>query len=133
MSSRIIEKKSDDPALANARQHYTAIISNQQKFGRMGSKRAGYRFQDGGDNLRNLMRGFGDDLEPRHDTSELMEQYLIEFLSNMCNRTLQRSLRGGHNSMQLGDLIHFMSTDPKKYYRIPFILEISKHINAKKM
>lgn len=35
--------------------------------------------------------------------------------------------------MQLGDLIHFMQNDPKKYYRIPFILEVSKHINAKKM
>ena len=54
----------------------------------MGRKGAGYRFQDGSDNLRNMMRGFGDDLEPRRDTSELMEQYLIEFLSNTCNRTL---------------------------------------------
>ncbi len=45
------------------------------------------------------MYGFGDDLEPLKETTELMEQYLIEYLSNCCNRVLLRSMRGGHNSM----------------------------------
>jgi hypothetical protein len=52
------------------------------------------------------MYGFGDDLHPLPESTELMEQYLIEFLANTCNRNLQRSMRGGHTNMQLGDLCY---------------------------
>jgi len=75
-----------------------------------------------------MMYGFGDDIEPVPESVELVEQYLVEYLSNLCSRTIGRSLRGGHNSMQLGDLIHFLYSDPKKYYRIPHSqVHSSKH------
>jgi len=93
------------------------------------TKRNGYRFQD---DLKIMMYGFGDDMEPLKETTELMEQYVVEYLSNMCNRVLERSMRGGHNSMQLGDLIHVLKSDPKKYYRVPLILKLSKHIGGNK-
>ena len=79
------------------------------------------------------MYGFGDCLEPRQESKELMEQYLIEYFSNACCRVLERSHRGGHKEIQVGDLIHVLKNDPKKYYRIPLQLEISKHINQKNM
>lgn len=101
-----------------------------RKQGRQPNRRNGYRFQE---DIKKMMYGFGDDLDPIQETTELMEQYLIEYLSNICNLVLHRSHRGGHNSMQLGDLIHYMKSDPVKFYKIPQILEQSKHINKKKM
>ena len=79
------------------------------------------------------MYGFGDDLEPHRKTTELMEQYLIEYISNLCNRVMSRSMRGGHDTLQLADMIHYMKGDPKKYYRIPHNLESSKYISDKKI
>lgn len=70
------------------------------------------------------MYGFGDDPEPLPQTTELMEQYVVEFLTNMCSRVLERSMRRGHNHMQLGDLIHVLKSDPKKFYRVPLIIKL---------
>ena len=72
------------------------------------------------------MYGFGDDLEPLQESTELMEQYLVEFLSNYCNRVLSRSMRGGHTSMQLGDLIHVLKDNEKMYFRIPLQIEAAR-------
>ena len=72
------------------------------------------------------MYGFGDDLEPLQESTELMEQYLVEFLSNCCNRVLSRSMRGGHTSMQLGDLIHVLKDNEKMYFRIPLQIEAAR-------
>lgn len=69
------------------------------------------------------MYGFGDDRDPCKETKELMEQYVVEYMSNMCNRVLSRSLRRGYKDMQLGDLVYMLQTDPKKYYRVPHTLE----------
>jgi hypothetical protein len=38
-----------------------------------------------------MMYGFGEDPEPREDTLELMETYVIEFLSNISKRALEKS------------------------------------------
>ena len=46
-----------------------------------------------------MMYGFGDDLEPLKETTELMEQYIIEYITNFVKRVLNRSMRGGHDSM----------------------------------
>lgn len=75
------------------------------------------------------MYGFGDDLEPLRETTELMEQYLIEYIANLSKRTLARSMRGGHDSMQVGDAIFMLKDNIKAYYRIPHTLEISKRIS----
>lgn len=69
-----------------------------------------------------MMYGFGDDRQPNKKTTELMEKYLIEYIANLCNRTLNRSMRGGKDNMQLADLLHYLRSDPKKYNRIPLTL-----------
>ena len=95
------------------------IYNNQflpRKQGRQPHKKNGYRFQE---DIKKMMYGFGDDLHPNPETTELMEQYVIEYLQNMTSLVLSRSHRGGHNHMQLGDLIHYLKSDPVKYYRVP--------------
>lgn len=76
-----------------------------------------------------MMYGFGDDKKPRIDTTELMEQFLVEYISNLSSRVINRSMRGGSSTMQLGDVVYYLRTDPKKYYRIPQILDVSKVMN----
>lgn len=80
-----------------------------------------------------MMYGFGDDLDPDKETMELMEQYIIEYISNFSKRVLSRSMRGGHDSMQTGDAIHILQANLKTFYRIPHALEISKQINKKQV
>jgi hypothetical protein len=46
-----------------------------------------------------MMYGFGEDQEPREDTLEIMEMYVIEFMSNLAKRSLSRSQRSGFNSI----------------------------------
>ena len=124
----ITESRDDRSDLDHARSEYRNILGNAEsgprRYGnRMRTTRNGYRFQK---DLRKMMYGFGDDLEPDERTAELMEQYITEFVTNLCNRAMSRSLRGGNEHMQLGDVIHFLERDPKKLYRIPHILESSK-------
>lgn len=52
-----------------------------------------------------MMYGFGEDMEPRDDTLELMEEYVIEFMNNVTKRSLIRSQRSGFNTIQLRDLL----------------------------
>lgn len=80
-----------------------------------------------------MMYGFGDDLYPLKESTELMEQYLIEYIANLSKRVLTRSLRGGHDCMQTGDAIYMLQSNQKTYYRIPHTLEISKRLNQKKI
>ena len=41
--------------------------------------------------VRNMMYGFGEDKDPNEETLELMELYVIEFISNVSKRALSRS------------------------------------------
>ncbi len=41
--------------------------------------------------VTNMMYGFGEEREPRDDTLELMELYVVEFITNLAKRSLQRS------------------------------------------
>ena len=90
----------------------------------------GLRFQD---ELKKMMYGFGDSLEPNWETMELMEQYLIEFVANIVNCVFKRSQRGGNHNMQLGDLLHYLQQNMKVSTRVPFILEINSKIDKKKL
>ena len=80
-----------------------------------------------------MMYGFGDDSNPLESTTQLMEQYLIEFISNLSGRAFNRSMRGGHESIQLPDVIHYLRDDPKKFYRIPIVLNDKKRSQVDKM
>lgn len=69
-----------------------------------------------------MMQGFGEVSNPREDTLELMEQYTIEFITNVTKRTLARSLRSKYNTIQLRDLLKVIEEDEKKFLRVPYLL-----------
>ena len=112
--------RNSDPNINVSKMYNKNLTTLIKKQGRQPKKQNGYRFQE---EIKKLMYGYSDDLNPSDETSELMEQYIIEYLSNICNLVLRRSHRGGHNCMQLGDLIHYMKSDPVKFSMVPQKLE----------
>ena len=79
------------------------------------------------------MFGFGEEEEPNEDTIDLMEVYVVEFLSNITKRSLARSQRSGYNSIQLRDLLKVIEDDDKKFLRAPYMLAAQKAIDTSKI
>ena len=88
--------RNSDPNINVSKMYNKNLTTLIKKQGRQPKKQNGYRFQE---EIKKLMYGYSDDLNPSDETSELMEQYIIEYLSNICNLVLRRSHRGGHNCM----------------------------------
>ena len=101
-----------------------------KKMGYQPYKIGEFRFQD---EIRALMYAFGDDMNPDEESVELMEEYLIEYVSNLVNRVHKRSQLAGFHSMQVGDLIHYLKENETIYYRVPLILEMNKKVDRKKL
>ena len=80
-----------------------------------------------------MMYGFGEEREPRDDTLDLMELYVIEFVSNLAKRSLAKSQRGGFNSIQLRDLLKVIEDDDKKFLRVPYLLTGLEAIDIRKI
>lgn len=80
-----------------------------------------------------MMIGFGESGEPREDTVELMELYVIEFINNISKRALQRSMRGGYNTIQLRDLLKVIEDDEKKFLRVPYLLTGLQSMDIRKI
>ena len=87
-----------------------------KKLGYQPYKIDGYRFQE---ELKKVMYTIGDDINPDAESVELMEQYLIEYVSNLVNCAHNRAQRGGSHHMQVGDLVHYLSSNAVASARIP--------------
>ncbi len=68
------------------------------------------------------MFGFGDVESPDNETSELLEQYVIEYVQNVALLAYKRSKRRGFNEIKLKDLLYIIKKDKKKFYRVPSLL-----------
>ena len=75
--------------------------------------------------MKKIMVGFGDDLNPNEKTIELLEEYMIDFLQNLITMAFKRSQRRDPNSNQLlkDDLLYFIQKDIKKYLRVGHIIK----------
>ena len=80
-----------------------------------------------------MMIGFGECVEPREDTLELMELYVTEFIHNMARRALVKSQRGGFSQIQMRDLLKVIENDDKKFLRVPYILTGLQSIEINKL
>ena len=74
-----------DPNMNVSKMYKNTMTTLIKKQGRQPKKQNGYRFQE---EIKKLMYGCSDSLDPLDETAELMEQYLIEYLSNVCNLVL---------------------------------------------
>ena len=68
------------------------------------------------------MYGFGDSENPDAESTDLLEQYLIEYIQNISLLAFKRSKRRGFNEIKLKDLLYIIKNDKKKFYRVPSLL-----------
>ena len=90
---------------------------DQSNNGKKPKKVAGFR-----EEIRKLMFGCGDDINPDEQTVDLMETYFEEVLINLVLQSSKRSQRHGANSIRLSDVLHVIRKDERKYLRMPYII-----------
>lgn len=87
------------------------------------------------------MYGYGDDREPRNETVELVEDILIDYLSNILHKALDASAQRGRikpgqkapaNALNVDDILHIVRRDPKKYARVQELLLLQEEIKKAK-
>ena len=70
-----------------------------------------------------MMYGFGDAKEPDPDSIELMEDMLVDYLTNVAHRAMEVAERRGR--MQTEDLLYVIRNDRKKFARVDELLEMN--------
>ena len=73
--------------------------------------------------LSYMMYGFGDAKEPDPESVELLEDMLVEYLTNVAHRAMEVAERRGR--MQTEDLLYVIRNDRKKFARVDELLEMN--------
>jgi len=73
--------------------------------------------------LAYMMYGFGDAKEPDPASIELMEDLLVDYLTNVAHRAMEVAERRGR--MQTEDLLYVIRNDRKKFARVDELLEMN--------
>jgi len=79
--------------------------------------------------LKGIMYGFGDVENPDHESVELLQEYVIEYIQNISYAAYRRNKRKGSNELSLRDLLYVLKKDKKRYYRIKNLIHFYE--NAK--
>ncbi|KAL4233461.1 Transcription initiation factor TFIID subunit 13 [Mactra antiquata] len=75
--------------------------------------------------LRCMMYGFGDDQNPYTESVDLIEDLVIEYISEMTKKAIEVG-RPGRISVE--DIIFLIRKDPKKYSRVKELLTMSEEL-----
>ena len=79
--------------------------------------------------LKGIMYGFGDVENPEHESVELLQEHVIEYIQNIAYAAYRRNKRKGSNELSLRDLLYVLKKDKKRYYRIKNLIHFYE--NAK--
>jgi len=77
--------------------------------------------------LRSMLYGFGDDKNPSEETLDALEQIVIDYIRQVCEKCLQV---GKPNRLTLEDIHYLIRRDAKKFARVKELL--SMHDELKK-
>ena len=75
------------------------------------------------------MHGFGDDPNPYSETVELVEELVIQFVTEM---TLKAMEVGKSGRVHVNDIIFIIRKDKKKYSRVKDLLMMKEQIDKAK-
>lgn len=75
------------------------------------------------------MHGFGDDSNPYSETVELVEELVIQFVTEM---TLKAMEVGKNGRVHVNDIIFIIRKDKKKYSRVRELLMMKEQIDKAK-
>ncbi|OMJ81698.1 hypothetical protein SteCoe_17748 [Stentor coeruleus] len=71
--------------------------------------------------LSQLSYSFGDEKDPRSDTLQLLECYMIEYVKDLLLKAQSRSNRRGQPKLEISDIMHYLKDHPKQYHRIKML------------
>ncbi|XP_046849004.1 transcription initiation factor TFIID subunit 13-like [Xenia sp. Carnegie-2017] len=75
--------------------------------------------------LRCMMYGFGDDQAPFTESVDLLEDLVVEYISEM---TLKAMAIGKKGRVHVEDVVFLIRKDPKKYARVKDLLTMNEEL-----
>lgn len=75
--------------------------------------------------LRCMMYGFGDDQNPYTESVDLIEDLVIEFITEMTHRAMEIGRTG---RVQVEDIVFLVRKDPRKYARVKDLLTMNEEL-----
>lgn len=76
-----------------------------------------------------MMHGFGDDPNPYSETVELVEELVLQFLTEMTHKAMEV---GKNGRVHVNDIIFIIRKDKKKYSRVRDLLMMKEQIDKAK-
>lgn len=75
--------------------------------------------------LRFMMHGFGDDPNPYSETVDLVEDLVMDFVTEMTFKAMEVGKSG---KVHVNDIIFLIRKDPKKYRRVKELLMMNEEL-----
>ena len=75
--------------------------------------------------LRFMMHGFGDDPNPYSETVDLVEDLVMDFVTEMTMKAMEVGKSG---KVHVNDIIFLIRKDPKKYRRVKELLMMNEEL-----
>jgi len=72
-----------------------------------------------------MMHGFGDDPNPYSETVDLVEDLVIDFVTEMTMKAMEVGKSG---KVHVNDIIFLIRKDPKKYRRVKELLMMNEEL-----
>ena len=79
--------------------------------------------------LKYMMHGFGDDANPYSETVDLVEELVVQFITEMTVKAMEVGKSG---RVHVNDIIFIIRKDPKKYSRVKDLLMMKEQIDKAK-
>lgn len=79
--------------------------------------------------LKYMMHGFGDDPNPYSETVDLVEELVVQFVTEMTTKAMEVGRSG---RVHVNDIIFIIRKDPKKYSRVRDLLMMKEQIDKAK-
>ena len=79
--------------------------------------------------LRYMMHGFGDDPNPYNETVDLVEDLVVDFITEMSLKSMDVGKKG---KIHVDDLLFLIRRDPKKYARVRDLLQMNEELKQAK-
>lgn len=79
--------------------------------------------------LRYMMHGFGDDLNPYNETIDMVDDLVVEFITEMTVKAMDIGKKG---KIHVEDILYLTRKDPKKHARVQDLLLMNEELKKAK-
>jgi transcription initiation factor TFIID subunit 13 len=75
--------------------------------------------------LRCMMYGFGDDQNPYTESVDMLEDLVIQFISEIAHKAMEIGRQG---RVSVEDVMHLVRRDPRKFARVKDLLSMNEEL-----